>query len=110
MGNKYWEEMKRRENILNEHLPNKKSMSQREQIEQKVKAILEEANAVEDAKMNDNLYTDLGLDSLDVLELCMECENAFGVTIPDQQISDFTTVGSIVTFIDEATPPVLPIQ
>lgn len=46
------------------------------------------------------LADDLGADSLDAVELNMAFEDAFGITIPDDDMASFKTVGDIVTYIE----------
>ncbi len=43
---------------------------------------------------------DLGADSLDTVELIMEFEKEFNVSIPDEQAENITTVGQAVTFLE----------
>ena len=43
---------------------------------------------------------DLGADSLDTVELIMEFEKEFNVTIPDDQAEKITTVGDAVAYIE----------
>lgn len=43
---------------------------------------------------------DLGADSLDTVELIMEFEKEFNITIPDDQAEKITTVGDAVTYIE----------
>lgn len=50
---------------------------------------------------NDNLYTDLGLDSLAVVELVMMCENEFGIVIEDETIEKLRTVKDIISVIEK---------
>ncbi len=45
--------------------------------------------------------TDLGADSLDQVELVMELEEEFGVTIPDEAAEKITTVGQAIDYIVE---------
>ena len=40
------------------------------------------------------------MDSLDAMELSMELEEAFGLTIEEEALSKFVTVEDIVTYID----------
>ena len=44
---------------------------------------------------------DLGADSLDTVELVMELEEEFGVTIPDEAAEKITTVGQAIDYIVE---------
>ena len=45
---------------------------------------------------------DLGVDSLDTVELIMEFEKEFGVQIPDQDAEGITTVGDAISYIEKA--------
>jgi len=47
--------------------------------------------------------TDLGLDSLDVLEAFMEMEKAFNIKISDEEAEKLTTVGSVIDYITTNT-------
>ncbi len=48
-----------------------------------------------------NLIDDLGADSLDVVELIMELEDEFGVTISDEAAAELYTVGRIVEYLEK---------
>ena len=50
--------------------------------------------------MRASLKDDLGLDSFDLAELGMELEDAFTVTISDEELIAFHTVRDIVTFME----------
>ena len=43
----------------------------------------------------------LGADSLDVVELMMSVEEEFGVTIDEEDVRNFKTVGDVAKYIDE---------
>ena len=45
---------------------------------------------------------DIGLDSLDKVELCMELEEEFDINIPDEDMDKFVTVGDIIEFVEKA--------
>ncbi|MGE9970602.1 acyl carrier protein [Candidatus Pseudoscillospira sp. SGI.172] len=45
------------------------------------------------------LAEDLEADSLAAVELAMALEEAFGVTIPDEDVAKFATVGDIVEYL-----------
>ena len=45
---------------------------------------------------------DLGADSLDTVELIMEFEKEFGITIPDDQAEGIKTVGDAIAYIENA--------
>lgn len=53
-----------------------------------------------DIMMDSDLMYDLGLDSLDKLELCMMCEEHFKYKITDAEASTLITVRNIVQFIE----------
>lgn len=44
---------------------------------------------------------DLGADSLDTVELIMEFEKEFNISIPDEQAEGITTVGDAIHYLDE---------
>ena len=48
-----------------------------------------------------SLKEDLGMDSLDAMELSMAIEEAFGITIEEDALKNFLTVKDIVTYLDE---------
>ena len=70
--------------------------------EQKVKEILAEQLGVDVSKvtLQTNVATDLGADSLDLVEILMSLEDEFGVSIPDEEIAGIKTVKQIVDFIN----------
>ena len=43
---------------------------------------------------------DVGADSLDIVELVMELEEEFEITIPDEQAEKIKTVGEAIDYID----------
>ena len=69
---------------------------------EKVKAILAEQFDVEEDKVtaDTDLQEDLGADSLDVVDLLMSIEDEFGVEVPDVEIENIKTVGSLVSYIE----------
>ena len=44
---------------------------------------------------------DLGADSLDTVELIMELEKEFDITIPDDQAEKIATVGDAIAYVEE---------
>ena len=75
----------------------------RAEIEAKVKDFLineleiEEENIFPDAKLKD----DMGIDSLDFVDIVMSIEDEFNVEVPDEAIEDIKSVGDLVKFIEE---------
>jgi acyl carrier protein len=49
--------------------------------------------------LNSSMMSDLGLDSLDLVELFIELEEEFGVAIPDEAAENMTTVADAIRFI-----------
>ena len=45
---------------------------------------------------------DLGADSLDTVELIMEFEKEFGISIPDDKAESITTVGEAIAYVESA--------
>lgn len=59
-------------------------------------------NVAKDQISRESSFTsDLGADSLDQVELVMELEEEFGVTIPDEAAEKITTVGQAIDYIVE---------
>ena len=56
---------------------------------------------IEDVKLESKLIEDLGADSLDIVELLMELEDSYGITIPDQDAMQLSTIGDIVKFMEK---------
>ena len=50
--------------------------------------------------MDSNLIFDLGLDSLDKISLCNDCEDHFKGEIPDRDAAVLHTVGDIVRYVE----------
>ena len=73
------------------------------EIEAKVKAIIVDKLGVEESQVTKeaNFQTDLGADSLDTVEMIMEFEKEFGISIPDDQAEKIATVGDAVSYIEE---------
>ena len=57
----------------------------------------------EDVKLESNFESDLGADSLDLIEMLMAVEEKFFVEITDDQAENIKTVGDAVKLIDELT-------
>ena len=66
----------------------------------KVKEIVaEQLDVAEDQITMEAVITDdLGADSLDVVDLVMDLEDAFSIEIPDEAMADIKTIGDIVTY------------
>lgn len=75
-------------------------------ISERVKnIIIERLNVEEEQVTNEASFIgDLGADSLDTVELIMEFENEFKISIPDEQAENITTVGEAITFLEANVP------
>ena len=73
------------------------------EIASRVKAIIVDKLGVEESEVtNEASFTnDLGADSLDTVELIMDFEKEFGISIPDDQAEKIATVGDAVSYIEE---------
>jgi acyl carrier protein len=71
-------------------------------IRSKVIAIIVDKLNVEESEVTDgaSFTNDLGADSLDTVELIMEFETHFGISIPDDQAETIQTVGDAVSYIE----------
>lgn len=72
------------------------------EIANKVKAIIIDKLGVDEKEVTPeaNFTNDLGADSLDTVELIMELEKEFNVSIPDDQAEKIATVGDAISYIE----------
>ncbi|MDF1797854.1 MAG: acyl carrier protein [Planctomycetota bacterium] len=77
-------------------------MSETQTVEQRViKLVCNNMKAKpENVTMETSFVNDLGADSLDTVELVMELEEEFGLTIPDEDAQNIQTVGDAVTYVN----------
>ena len=82
-------------------IPKNKIMSE---IATKVTAIIVDKLGVDEKEVVEtaNFANDLGADSLDTVELIMELEKEFGISIPEDAAEKSSTVGDAIKFIEEA--------
>ena len=73
------------------------------EIESRVKAIIVEKFGVSESEVTSeaNFTNDLSADSLDRVELIMEIEDEFGISIPEEQAEKISTVGDAVKYVEE---------
>jgi acyl carrier protein len=68
------------------------------------KIIAEQLGVNEGEIKNESSFVDdLGADSLDTVELVMEFEEEFDITIPDEEAEKIQTVGQAIDYIQEHT-------
>jgi len=74
------------------------------EISNRVKEIIVDKLGVDENEVTETaeFTKDLGADSLDTVELIMEFEKEFGITIPDDQAEKISTVADAIKFIEEA--------
>jgi acyl carrier protein len=72
-----------------------------EEIEDKVFSIVSEQMAINKAEITreTSFVNDLNADSLDIVELVMEFEDNFEMSIPDEEAEKIRTVGQAIDYI-----------
>lgn len=76
-------------------------------VTERVTKVITDKLGVENSQvtMEARFATDLGADSLDVVELIMDFEKEFNISIPDEQAEKIETVGQAVEYIGRAVSP-----
>lgn len=74
-----------------------------QEIETKVAELVSKQLGVAKDKITreSSFVNDLGADSLDTVELVMEIEEAFSLSIPDETAEKIQTVGDAIKYIEE---------
>jgi acyl carrier protein len=72
------------------------------EIAQKVQQIIVDKLGVEKSEVTPeaSFTNDLGADSLDTVELIMEFEKEFNISIPDDQAENIGTVGKAISYLE----------
>ena len=72
-------------------------------IEEKVRAIIVDKLGVDETEVKPeaSFTNDHGADSLDTVELIMEFEKEFSISIPDDKAEKISTVGDAIAYIEE---------
>ena len=72
-------------------------------IAEKVKKIIVEKLGVEESEVTPeaSFTNDLGADSLDTVELIMEFEKEFNISIPDDEAEKIHTVGPAIEYLEK---------
>jgi acyl carrier protein len=73
------------------------------EIANRVKKIIVDKLGVDESEVTPeaSFTNDLGADSLDTVELIMEFEKEFNISIPDEQAETITTVGQAIAYLEE---------
>jgi len=74
-------------------------------IPSRVKSIIVDKLGVNDSEVTpqSSFTNDLGADSLDTVELIMEFEKEFNISIPDEEAENITTVGQAIEYLENNT-------
>jgi len=72
-------------------------------VQAKVKEIVADKLGVEESQITPeaSFANDLGADSLDIVELVMGFEQAFDISIPDEDAEKISTVGDAIKYLEE---------
>ncbi len=78
-------------------------MANLDNLEEQVMSIVSEQLSVskDEVTLTSNFIDDLKADSLDLVELVMEFEDEFGITVPDDDYEKIRTVGDAISYIKE---------
>ena len=73
------------------------------EVAAKVKAIIVEKLGVDENEVVESasFSNDLGADSLDTVEMIMDFEKEFGISIPEEEAENISTVGDAIAFIEK---------
>lgn len=76
---------------------------EKKQIEKIVKEIIADKSEYDFVTINEktNLTEDLGMDSLEKVMVFMEFENAFGISIPDDEADNAVTVEDCIALVEK---------
>jgi acyl carrier protein len=74
-----------------------------DEIEMKVKSVIAEkaGKSISDIRDDASFIEDLGLDSLDLVDMIMKLEEEFGISIPDEDLDKIRTVKDAINYIRE---------
>ncbi|MHA1571044.1 MAG: acyl carrier protein [Alphaproteobacteria bacterium] len=72
-------------------------------VEQRIIEIVAEKmdKPKEEISLEKSFINDLGADSLDTVELVMDFEDAFDITIPEEDAEKIATIGDAVKYVQE---------
>ena len=81
-----------------------KNLKEMSEIATRVTSIITDKLGVEESQVTPeaSFTNDLGADSLDTVELIMELEKEFDLSIPDEEAEKIVTVGDAIAFIENA--------
>lgn len=74
-------------------------------IFEKVKSVLAQQLKIKDAEkitMDSNIVADFNTDSIDIIEMLMELEDTYNISVPSEKALEMKTVKDVVEFIQSA--------
>lgn len=73
------------------------------EVAERVKSIIVDKLGVEESEVTEtaSFTNDLGADSLDTVELIMEFEKEFNISIPDDQAEKISSVGDAIAYVEQ---------
>ena len=76
-------------------------------LTEKIKKLVVDKLGVAESEVTSsaNFTNDLGADSLDKVELVMEFEKEFNISIPDEKAEEIVTVGDAISYLEEHVKP-----
>ncbi len=79
--------------------------NQQQDVEGKIKAIVVSQLGVDEKAVapKSKFIEDLGADSLDIVELVMAMEEAFGIDIPDEEAENIKTVADAINYVKKVS-------
>ena len=75
----------------------------REEILSRLTGVIQEIICDDSVEITEesSLVDELGIDSLEAMELMMEVENEFDVTIPESEIGNFSKVKDFIDYLEQ---------
>jgi len=69
----------------------------------RIKKIIVKQSGIDESKITENssFLDDLGLDSLDIIELIMAFEEELDLEIPDEEAEKMKTVGDVIKYLNK---------
>ena len=78
-------------------------MGEKSEVSERIIEIVSEkmGKAKEEIGMDRSFVNDLGADSLDIVELMMDIEDEFDLSIPEEDAQKIVTIGDAVKYVEE---------
>lgn len=70
---------------------------------EKLKAMIANQTGIDESKitMQSDILKELGLDSLDIVELIMAAEEEWDIIVEDEDVMTFKTIADVVKYVEE---------